>query len=82
MQNITTIAVLKKMGRLTTEQRIAAVLRKEQGESYLQIARRFSTSKQAIIDLIRKHRTTGSVKDQVENVLRLFVRIDNLCEPV
>lgn len=55
------------MGRLSLEKRLNAVLRKERGESYNEIARTLKTSKRTIISLIKKHRDTGSVIDRAGN---------------
>jgi transposase len=51
------------MGRLTFEQRTEAVLSKNQGESYTSIAKRLGVLRLAILNLIMKHRDTGSVND-------------------
>lgn len=51
------------MGRLSYEQRMAVVRRKDAGFSYTAIAKTFGVSRQAVISLISKYRETGSVKD-------------------
>ena len=51
------------MGRMSPEQRIEAVVLKNHGQSYQQIAVHLGVSRLAIINLVKKHRNTGSVKD-------------------
>lgn len=51
------------MVRLTLEQRIEAVIKKEQGYSYTDIAQQLGVSRLSIIRLVKKQRMTGSVKD-------------------
>ena len=52
------------MGRMSLEQRVKAVVLKEQGQSYSQIAKQLAVSRLSIIKVVRKHRDTRSVVDK------------------